>query len=91
MVSGIPPTGGSGNLSEPPPTGAPGSQSGKAFQPGGGWGAFEKWMGKKNFEQFQKNLCQGIVHQIGKDKDKEHKAAQQLQRAEKGEDMYADS
>lgn len=57
------------------------------YQSGGqGWESYEKWLGPEGFKQFQKNLMQSIVTQIGKDKQKEHETALKLQAAEKGED-----
>jgi hypothetical protein len=82
-----------------PPTGQSSSSSGGAssaegpsgslyYQAGGGWKSYEEWMGEKTYKQFMNNLLQGIVTQIGNQKEKEHETAMELQRAEKGEDMY---
>ena len=74
----------------PPSPGTPPSPDGglptKPFQGTGSWSNFEKWLGPEGFAQFQRNLCQGIVQQIGHDKEQEQKAARELRKSETGED-----
>jgi hypothetical protein len=86
--SPIPPAG-----SNPPPSVDPAQGGGNPsteayYQSGGGWKSYEEWMGEKNYQQFMNNLLQSIVNQISIQKQKEHEVSLQLQRAEKGEDMY---
>lgn len=85
-INSTPPLGGSGPTGHSPlegPSGPPGK-----FDPssGGGWGAYEKWMGEKNFKMFQKNICEAISKQIGKDKEKSHEASERLKKSATGED-----
>ena len=77
-----PPVGGNkthGSTNPPPHKQAP-------FQGGGSWKNYEQWMGKKNFKEFQRNICMGIARQIGKDQKRAKEAADKLKKAETGQE-----
>jgi len=85
--SPIPPSGPSPTPGLDPTAGAGNPSASAYYQAGGGWKSYEEWMGEKNYQQFMNNLLQGIVTQIGNQKEKEHETSMKLQRAEEGKDM----
>ncbi len=53
----------------------------------GGWGNFEKFLGKKDFAEFKNNLCRSIGDQIGQIQKRAAIAAKQLKNSEEGKDI----
>ena len=53
-----------------------------------GWASFQEFLGKKDFAEFQKNLCQQIANQIGRDQKRAQAASDQLKKSETGENIY---
>ena len=60
------------------------------IQSAGGWGKFEQFLGKKDFEEFKKNLCTQISNQMKQDQKIVAEGQKQLKNVAEGKDPDAD-
>jgi hypothetical protein len=76
---------GSAQGADDPPPYSPGDISSSS-----GWGAFENYLGPKDFHVFKNNMCKAISDQIKHEQQRAQKASDQLKRSELGQDIYDD-
>ncbi len=73
--------------------GASGSDAPPPYSPGdttsaSGWGAFETFLGPKDFNMFKNNMCKAIGDQIKHEQERAQKVSDRLKRSETGQDIY---